>query len=1706
MKAKLGFLLLPSLVMLVTIGLVFWAGSIGAAVTNADYSGTPPFISTIVTPNVLIMLDNSGSMGFRAVCNDTTNFATPYTACPTAPEIYGAGTSFVGAPFVETITFVGMFDSLSCYAYDSANRRFAVTTSKAALTTACATTDWDGNFLNWVTFRRQDALKKALIGAQCAVARLSDGLCPPSGSPALVTIKGEDGPIFFFGNISTAPVTTGACAPPFPPTGSCANGRVPTAIQALVSSSSLVIHMIGNASGSLVRGGFCVGNSSSSPPSSSCGIVLPPTTPANGQFLARVAVTTEPLGVIQDLGDKARFGLLEFRSSGDGGKVLVPIGSTVATPYDLSTVTRYSSNKIAIVAAIEQTAPATGTPLAETLYTGIRYIAQLPQPFSSTTYLYPCAFSGCGPAFPSSTSRAGAIGPVTSPSGPEPSLLASGDTCPAGLGYISGACGRDPYFFGTNPAWVTSPNPTQVPCCKTFIMFLTDGEANLDSNIPVSLRDHAHAAHGPHCAGSYSPTTPPPTAAQYLATTTCFNSNTASIDPAVLLLKHKVDYLNADLSRGSLAAPSINHSLDDVAYWGHVNDLRQATIPVTGESGHPLPGFQNVTIYPVFAFGNINGRELLMQAAKQGGFDDQNSNNLPDLQAEWDKVDNVTGLQVPDGIPDTYFESQNANDIRDKLLATLTSIFQNAASGTSVSVLATSATGEGAVYQAYFFPTTFVNLPGGVTSQVAWTGYAQGLFIDKLGNLREDYSAPGCTGPPDGLLVLTHDCIIKIRLDTATFSVRVDRFVDANGDGRADDQNGDAIISDGFTDTNNDGILNSPQSLCNASGTGTALCPLGSAATPKDAPSDAIASALLTSNGLSNIQPLWEGGRRLALMSPGATCESSTNWPQSSNLTESGSNCRRILTWADLDNGGDASTNEQVEFSTASAFTLCPYLGGKAVKYCNGDNSSNITAADTTADPDLTGCTGITRRACAQNEATTIIDWIRGNPVTGLRDRTFNVVNDAGVQVQAQWKLGDVVNSRPVVVGPPRERYDTIYGDTSYARFFQQYKDRRQVAYLGGNDGMLHAFNAGFFNADDSPIDGTGPTVQVRFTTVPKQKGTSTTCAALPCDASVTTYAFRADAPPLGAELWAFIPQDLLPQLRWMTSPNYSHVYYVDLTPKITDVRIFTADADHPGGWGTILIGGFRLGGSCTNCTAGKGTPRVVNADFNYDGDTTDGGNGGTSGSDSRVFLSSYFVLDITNPEKEPRLLWTFRDQNLGLTTTAPAVFRLNPSSDAKTSSTNEKWYVAFGTGPTHHDAFSSQTAQMFVVDLEKGPSYSDINKTNGLCSTALPCVQANTSGGSGQVRAYSTGVPGAFMADAVSLDFALDFRVDVVYAGSVICNGATTSSGCGGTGPLWKGAMWRLTTNGGDINPDTWGVSSGCSGTSRCPSRLISTFAYTAPQATTCTSASPCNVGPIATAPVLTEDDTRNIWLFFGTGRFFALVDKTNTDIQHFIGVKDCIINGGCSDQGTERNNLFNSSDVVVCSSCVSGTNVSTTGSTQSFTIGFSASGGSLVNSIQNMDGWFTTFNDPTRVLLTPPQPTMTLGERNVSTPTLIGGTVFFTTFTPTTDICTASGTGHLYAVFYLTGGPYTNAAIGTVPSGSQALLQKAISLGQGIPSQMAVQIGAQGSGGAGASSIAGCAGRVTGYIQASTGVLGSLCGTPALSVWSRMVSWRDM
>ncbi len=155
---------------------------------------------------------------------------------------------------------------------------------------------------------------------------------------------------------------------------------------------------------------------------------------------------------------------------------------------------------------------------------------------------------------------------------------------------------------------------------------------------------------------------------------------------------------------------------------------------------------------------------------------------------------------------------------------------------------------------------------------------------------------------------------------------------------------------------------------------------------------------------LKDIQGIWEAGKRLADMAPST---------------------RQIWTWLDTDANG--LVDQKVEFivdagGTDKSATLAPYL-----------------RADLTAG--------------ALYSSSNIINFIRGEQIAGLRDRELTVGGSLKV-----WKLGDAVHSQPIVVGAPGQRYDVIYGDSSYSTFFQQYQNRRRVLYMGANDGMLHAF------------------------------------------------------------------------------------------------------------------------------------------------------------------------------------------------------------------------------------------------------------------------------------------------------------------------------------------------------------------------------------------------------------------------------------------------------------------------------------------------------------------------------------------------------------------------------------------------------------------------------------------------------------------------
>jgi type IV pilus assembly protein PilY1 len=355
-----------------------------------------------------------------------------------------------------------------------------------------------------------------------------------------------------------------------------------------------------------------------------------------------------------------------------------------------------------------------------------------------------------------------------------------------------------------------------------------------------------------------------------------------------------------------------------------------------------------------------------------------------------------------------------------------------------------------------------------------------------------------------------------------------------------------------------------------------------------------------------------------------------------------------------------------------------------------------------------------------------------------------------------------------------------------------------------------------------------------------------------------------------------------------------------------------------------------------------------------------------------------------------------------------------------------------------------------------------------------------------------------------VTVDADFDYRADILYFGNVICN--ATSAPCNGNmgsgsppAPTWRGRLYRLTTGsstnpalGTETDPCGWGI--GSASCVRTPSILLNDFACTG----ACVGAT--KVGPVSMAPNIAQDDTNKIWVYWGTGRYFSSADKINADTQHFFGVKDLVPISSCTQTTTptacEEKDLVDVSNAEIC---VLGTTTGTgtcdpnnqvTGVTGAD--GYDTSSGAtntLQGLLQSKDGWFTTLPD-TR-------------ERALSSPAIIGGLVFFPTYVPTNDICSASGSSFLYALYYKSGTAYKESVIGTEVVGANTNVKRRTGITDpGMASGVAVHIGAQGSG-ANGSGGGGCQGQLTANIQSSTGSVGQTCIKTAGAPWSYYVSW---
>ena len=240
------------------------------------------------------------------------------------------------------------------------------------------------------------------------------------------------------------------------------------------------------------------------------------------------------------------------------------------------------------------------------------------------------------------------------------------------------------------------------------------------------------------------------------------------------------------------------------------------------------------------------------------------------------------------------------------------------------------------------------------------------------------------------------------------------------------------------------------------------------------------------------------------------------------------------------------------------------------------------------------------------------LDYLRGHYVNeGLSYDD----GDMRIRESSDGKLGDIVHASPVFVGKPPYNgrisgeypgvFPSVLNDL-YTKFKADNSGRQGVVYVGANDGMLHAFDA-----------------------------------------------------DTGNEVFAYIPNAVFNNLSELTKPNYSHQYYVDLTPSINDIFM-------GGSWHSVLAGGLGHGG--------KG----------------------------------YYALDITDPSSfnteanaAANVLWEFTnadDNDLGYSYSQPLI----AMSNADTDSDGEKdWVAIFGNG--YNSSSTDGDAAIFIVFIEKG-------------------------------------------------------------------------------------------------------------------------------------------------------------------------------------------------------------------------------------------------------------------------------------------------------------------------------------------------------------------------------------------------------------------
>jgi len=321
-------------------------------------------------------------------------------------------------------------------------------------------------------------------------------------------------------------------------------------------------------------------------------------------------------------------------------------------------------------------------------------------------------------------------------------------------------------------------DPIQNSCQKHFILLLTDGEPNSNNNLP-GLSTYPQL-------NSYTDSVFDVTTWENRIPA---NDRTDNIHSTCF----STDYTGCKNSTGgSMTCTTNSEKVEAVAFYMHNTDLRSDTY------GNNVDGTQNITLFPIYAFGNGTGTKTLQMAAKYGGYENKNANNpspntwpSPDNRNEWDHLSDTTKY---DCVPYNYFESDDGAALEGSILTAMSTILAKVASGTAASILSNSEGSGANLLQAVFYPNKIFSMPASgsnpdKTAEISWIGEMQNLwyYVDPFianSSVREDTDFT--TTNPNHIFNLRNDLAARFYFDTERAETKVDLKRDTNGDGVGD--------------------------------------------------------------------------------------------------------------------------------------------------------------------------------------------------------------------------------------------------------------------------------------------------------------------------------------------------------------------------------------------------------------------------------------------------------------------------------------------------------------------------------------------------------------------------------------------------------------------------------------------------------------------------------------------------------------------------------------------------------------------------------------------------------------------------------------------------------------------------------------------------------------------------------------------------------